>query len=88
MKATFLRGWTWLQSLQLLPLVVVVAGAVMMGLDPQPVQNMRAGLFDQYQRWNPRDYTEAPVRIIDIDEESLKQLGQWPWPRTRVAELV
>ena len=28
------------------------------------------------------------MRIVDIDEESLKQVGQWPWPRTVLAELV
>jgi adenylate cyclase len=28
------------------------------------------------------------VRIIDIDEASLQRLGQWPWPRTQVAEMV
>ncbi len=28
------------------------------------------------------------MRIIDIDEESLKQIGQWPWPRTVFADLV
>ena len=26
--------------------------------------------------------------IVDIDETSLRKLGQWPWPRTRVAELI
>ena len=26
--------------------------------------------------------------IVDIDEESLAAYGQWPWPRTRIAQLV
>ena len=26
--------------------------------------------------------------IVDIDEASLQALGQWPWPRTLLAELV
>jgi adenylate cyclase len=26
--------------------------------------------------------------VVDIDEESLKQVGQWPWPRTVLADLV
>ena len=30
--------------------------------------------------------TEVPV-IIDLDEKSLSELGQWPWPRYRVALL-
>ncbi|MEQ1614840.1 MAG: adenylate/guanylate cyclase domain-containing protein, partial [Hyphomicrobiaceae bacterium] len=29
-----------------------------------------------------------PVAIVDIDEQSLAKLGQWPWPRTMVADLV
>src|SRR5271170_6291406 len=46
-------------------------------------------VFDQYQRWKPRPYDfDQPVRIIEIDDESLKQLGQWPWPRERLAALV
>ncbi len=28
------------------------------------------------------------VAIIDIDNKSLKDLGQWPWPRTQVARVV
>jgi adenylate cyclase len=31
---------------------------------------------------------EAPVRIIAIDEKSLKEVGQWPWPRAVHAQLV
>jgi adenylate cyclase len=30
---------------------------------------------------------ESRVILIDIDEASLQQLGPWPWPRQRVAEL-
>jgi len=45
--------------------------------------------FDAFQRWSPRAYDpESPVRIVAIDDESLRRLGQWPWPRTRVAELI
>lgn len=56
--------------------------------DPIPMQNLRLAQFDQFQRWHPRAYTPVPVRVVDIDEASLKAYGQWPWPRTRMAELV
>lgn len=69
-------------------LLVVAAFAVLFVLDPVPLQALRNIGFDQYQRWHPRVYQDAPVRIIDIDDESLRRLGQWPWPRTRLAELV
>ena len=32
--------------------------------------------------------TTASVVIIDIDEKSLRRIGQWPWPRNVVAQLV
>ncbi len=31
--------------------------------------------------------TSIPV-VVDIDEKSLKQYGQWPWPRYRIAALI
>ena len=58
-------------------------------LDPQGLRRVEAALFDQYQRWAPRPYDpETPVRIIDIDEESLARYGQWPWPRHYMAEMA
>ncbi len=45
-------------------------------------------LFDSYQRAAPRPYQDAGVRVVDIDDESIHRLGQWPWPRTDVAELT
>jgi len=69
---------------------VVALGAVLALrlLDPLPVQQIRLWAFDGYQRIEPRPYKPAGVRIVDIDEESLRRIGQWPWPRTTMAELV
>jgi len=72
----------------MLPLVIVAIGALLMAFEPPPIQGLRNRMFDQYQRWQQREYVDTPVRIIDIDEESLRRIGQWPWPRTRVAEMI
>ena len=56
--------------------------------DPAAVETLRNQSFDLYQRILPRPYRAAPVAIVDIDEKSLAALGQWPWPRTRMAQLV
>ncbi len=48
----------------------------------------RRGVFDAWQRMFPRKVHRFPVVIVDIDEMSLKALGRWPWPRTRLAELT
>ena len=56
--------------------------------DPAIVQTLRLGVYDSFQRIKPREYKPAPVRIIDLDDETLEKMGQWPWPRTLVAEMV
>ena len=45
-------------------------------------------VFDSYQRLSPRAWRDAGVRVVDIDEESIRRLGQWPWPRTDLAALT
>ena len=72
----------------LLAFLPVFVGLLLLIADTRPQQALRNNLFDQYQRWHPREYTDVPLRIVDIDDESLAKIGQWPWPRTRIAELV
>lgn len=50
--------------------------------------NGRHFLFDRYQRESPREVSSQPVTIVAIDEKSLATLGQWPWPRHRLAALI
>src|SRR5262245_41161606 len=57
-------------------------------LDPLPLEEVRLRTFDFYQRLRPRQTESRPVVIVDLDEASLKDIGQWPWPRTIVADLV
>src|SRR5262245_31016216 len=68
----------------------VIAGALALRIwDPSPVARLRAVVLDTYQQINPRQFDPGlPLRIVDIDEESLKRIGQWPWPRTALADLV
>jgi len=54
-------------------------------LDPAPLEEIRLRTFDFYQSLRPREAVVAPVVIVDIDEASLKEIGQWPWPRTILA---
>jgi adenylate cyclase len=56
--------------------------------DPRPLEEARLRTFDMFQVLRPREQTSRPVVIVDIDEASLRELGQWPWPRTVVADLV
>jgi adenylate cyclase len=58
--------------------------------DPAPIEELRVRTFDTFQRLDYRVKTARPVTIVDIDEKSLAnpKLGQWPWPRTRIADMV
>ena len=52
------------------------------------VERLRHAGFDTYQQLLPREREKAPAIIVEIDEKSLAQHGQWPWPRTLLARLV
>jgi adenylate cyclase len=74
-----------------LPAVCLFLAAAVAGraYDPFLVQAFRLIAFDTYQRIAPLQYDPAiPVRVVDIDQESLAKHGQWPWPRTVVRDLV
>jgi adenylate cyclase len=74
---------------RLLCLVLLVGLAALRVADYALVQEVRVRTFDTFQRIDPRVKTARPVTIVDIDEKSLaSKLGQWPWPRTRIADLV
>ena len=49
---------------------------------------VRLAAFDAYQRWAPRARHSGPAVVVAIDDESLRLHGQWPWPRTWLAQLV
>lgn len=76
-----------LARLVCLALLVVFAGLRLW--DPPPVQELRLRTFDMFQLIDPRDKKGIqPVAIVDIDDKSLARLGQWPWPRTRIADMI
>jgi len=58
------------------------------GLMTAPATALRQQLFDSYQRVFPRVRQMQPVVIVEIDEQSLKAVGQWPWPRSKLADLI
>ena len=51
-------------------------------------ERVRHMVFDTYQSLAPRQVHKLPVVIVAIDNASLTALGQWPWPRTRLARLI
>ncbi|MEL0151414.1 MAG: CHASE2 domain-containing protein, partial [Rhodobiaceae bacterium] len=72
----------------LLPLAVLLTAVFLQLWQPYPVEFTRNLVFDQYNRWHPRSEENSPVVFIDIDEASLAELGQFPWPRSVFATMV
>ena len=51
--------------------------------------NLRNNAFDFFQNISPRESISSDaVIVIDIDEKSLQEIGQWPWPRSVLGKLV
>ena len=73
-----------------LALVLLAAMVWLRWVDPEALQNLENKTFDLYQQIKPRELPEQPlkVRIVDLDERSVNELGQWPWPRNIFAGLV
>jgi serine phosphatase RsbU (regulator of sigma subunit)/CHASE2 domain-containing sensor protein len=69
---------------------ILVLGTLVRIWDPVPLQELRLRVFDIEQRIFPRQPLgeASPVRIVQIDDETIAKFGQWPWPRTLVARLV
>lgn len=71
--------------------IAAILLALFVGLriwDPAPVEALRLQVFDLYQRIQPRVASAQPVVIVDIDDTSLAEVGQWPWPRNVIADLT
>ena len=74
-------------GLRLLALVLL-ASLSLFALFSPTAQVLRNAVFDGYQRLFPLERAASPVTVVVIDENSIARYGQWPWPRTRMAELI
>jgi adenylate cyclase len=76
--------------------LILVAFAVWMQITPQPIirhwstqlENIaydfqfRAKLLTRFKPFN------TSIAIVDIDDRSLSAEGRWPWPRSKLADLL
>src|SRR5215831_7761170 len=72
----------------LLPLALLLLALGLRVTASDLLERLSLLCFDLYQRAAPREAADAPIRIVDIDDASLNKVGQWPWPRTIIAQLV
>ena len=73
---------------RLLALVLLLLMVALRVVDPAPLETLRLKTFDLYQIALAPKPTPQQVIIVDIDEKSLDELGQWPWPRSLLAKII
>jgi len=73
---------------RLLALVLLLLMVALRVIDPAPLETLRLKTFDLYQIALAPKPTPQQVIIVDIDENSLNELGQWPWPRSTLAKIL
>jgi len=75
-------------AIYLLPLALLLVAVAARVAASDLLERLSLVCFDLYQQVAPREPGDAPIRIVDVDDESLSKIGQWPWPRTLVAQLI
>ena len=84
-------GFYKLQSIRIgLSLMIMVVfllnglGVVHLGF----VQRLENYTYDLRLQWTMPNTLDKRIVIVDIDEKSLLEQGQWPWPRNKLARMV
>jgi adenylate cyclase len=74
-------------AMALVPLLFALLHSL--GVLPIPVlERLDNIIYDARLRWTMPRTLDPRIVIVDIDEKSLGEVGHWPWPRNRLADLV
>ena len=83
------KRWWYPRSSTLIALVLMFGAAFLIQQQSPIAEAVQVKAFDVYQNIRPRQPLEGnPVVILDIDEASLASIGQWPWSRTIIAQII
>ncbi len=86
------REFDWTKGVSLtlfaLGLLVTTAFAILFVYKPAFFVHLNFKVYDTLLRSTHNHATTSVPVIVDIDEKSLTQFGQWPWPRYQVARLL
>ena len=66
--------------------LLVCAGAFVSDKHLKPFENL---IYDVMMRVSAQPFEGSDlIMLVDVDEASLDRVGQWPWPRNRLATIV
>ena len=72
-------------SVQIALLSALILMGMLLSLNPWGYLENKNYDFWAHHFRGPQD---QPVVIVAIDEKSIREFGDWPWPRSRIAEMV
>ena len=74
--------------IRLMVLLLLVAGlAAAFGKTAGIKERVSHLVFEAYMEMKPRAGGDR-IAFVDIDDVSLSKVGQWPWPRAELAEMI
>jgi len=69
--------------------LVVVICIYLSFISFSPFESLEKLIYEIEMRLDtPRNPVESKVAIVNIDDKSIRELGQWPWPRHIIAEMI
>ncbi|MBS1160591.1 MAG: Metal-dependent phosphohydrolase, subdomain:CHASE2 [Proteobacteria bacterium] len=69
-------------------LTLTAAVAVLLIVQPRAIREAELRLYDLQLRGRTTAPQSSLPLLVGVDEASLGEYGQWPWPRYRLAQLV
>ena len=68
--------------------IVIVLIILIKLINPSIIKKISNINYDSYQAFFEKEFDQKDIRIIDIDDRSLDEVGQFPWRRDKVAKIV
>lgn len=87
-KRHLLSHWKENRFLYLFGLLLIFGLVLLFIHNPQILWQIHLQIYDAYLRAGAPKHTATEPIIVVVDDRSLQKLGQWPWPRYRLASLL
>lgn len=85
---SLIRGQGAVSLLMLVAALVIGLTAHLLDAQAPGLRAVEAGVRDGFARVLAVEVDDPRIALVDIDEESLRRIGPWPWPRERLADLA
>jgi len=88
------KYWKWSVNLinQIGPNIIIVISLTILTLSSlytewAPMQSLENKIYDSFSNLRDR-VSNSPIVIVGIDDESIANIGRWPWPRRYIAHII